>query len=539
MPASPDRSQLRSEELPELAITGPFGGVQSELPLTGIEPYGFYDTTNIIFRKGVASIRPGYSALPALPTFPPTESINGIADFFASDGSHQQVVWTPTKLFKWNGASSTWTQITGGPALTGTASQLFSWDVVGYKLAFSQGVNPILVWDGIAGSYALSSGSAPAARYLAEINLHLMAGYTTEGGMTFPSRYHWSGNGDTTDWTSINSGLNDELNNLGPITGIVKLGLYGFGLHQNGIVEIVPTGNGLFPFAFYPIINAAMGSIAPYSLDHVDLDGQECAVYLGYDNVYLFNGTSIVPIGDSPIDGRKRLGARSRIMADVRSGGVQNVYSFVTYSIAGNIFKAYWLVVPNISVWVYNFDEGNWTVFVYDQKINVLGDFFKAGVPRIIDLVGSIAQQNWSPATLVATDPFDGLGIGFASGTVGFTDFTTFSETAWRIISGKHTFGDRRHRHTLKKFRLVTNGSSTPVSYTIIVTNELNISQSQVVTIGNNSGDDLSVVVEFNITGLRLQWTIAGGPFAAASFVEFALIYDTAGEQRGGSADNN
>jgi len=43
MPGFQDRQQVRSEELYEAALTGPFGGIQSELPLTGIEAFGFAD----------------------------------------------------------------------------------------------------------------------------------------------------------------------------------------------------------------------------------------------------------------------------------------------------------------------------------------------------------------------------------------------------------------------------------------------------------------------------------------------------------------
>jgi hypothetical protein len=534
MPAIPERDQLPSGELPEYPITGPFGGVQSELSLTAIEPYGFADTKNIMFRQGLATVRPGYTVLPVFPSN--GGPIVGMANFFDVAGNDHQVVWTPTGLFVWTGSG--WTLITG-PAQHGSATQYYAWDIVDYKLSFSQGVDQIQIWDGIAASYVLASVNAPAAFHLAEINLHLMAQNTLEGGTSFPSRYHWSGIGDPTDWTSFSSGLNDELNNLGPGTGIIKLGLYGFGFHYQGIVEIVPTGQGTAPFAFYPIINASQGNIAPSSLDHVDLEGQECAVYVSFDNVYLFNGTSVIPIGDSPIDGRKRLGARSRILADLRAGGPQNAFGFVSYAINGQFFKAYWLIIPNVAIWVYNFDEGNWTYYVYDQAPNVVGVFNKVGIVRIEDLIGSIASQTWSPATLVSTNPFAGVALGFSSGQVGYVDFTNFSESAWQIVSAKHTFGDRRHKHTIKKFRLVVKDLDGPITYIITIMNEQGQAQTKNVTLGNNTGDDLSALVEFNIKGLRLQWTITGPVNAAGSFVEFAPIYDTGGEQRGGSVDNN
>src|ERR1700733_12949623 len=160
MPAILDRkSEVMIEELKEFPITGPFGGVQSELPLTEIENYGFADSTNILFRKGVAYVRPGWTALPQWPTAPFNEPMIGCADFFNSQGTHIQCALTPTRLFQWN---SGWTQITG-PAFTGTASQIFNWDVLGYKLCFTQGADQVMTWDGIAGTYVLSSSNAPAA----------------------------------------------------------------------------------------------------------------------------------------------------------------------------------------------------------------------------------------------------------------------------------------------------------------------------------------------------------------------------------------
>jgi hypothetical protein len=45
-----DRTQTRSEELFEASFVGPFGGVQSELPATEIEEFGFVDVKNFLFR---------------------------------------------------------------------------------------------------------------------------------------------------------------------------------------------------------------------------------------------------------------------------------------------------------------------------------------------------------------------------------------------------------------------------------------------------------------------------------------------------------
>ncbi len=528
MPQLQDRAQVRSEELYEAALTGPFGGVQSELPSTEIEEFGFVDVKNFLFRKGTASVRPGWTALPPFP-LTPNEPIMAVADFFNASGAHIQCVLTPTKL--WQFLAGGWTQITG-PAFGGTSAQLFSWDVLNYKLCFSQGVDKVWTWDGIAATYVQSSANAQPLKYMAEIGLHLVG-----VNPAIPQRYYWTGIGDPTDWTSFSSGLNDNVNNLGPINGLLKLGQYGYGFHQNGILQIVPTGIGLFPFSFGSIINATQGCIAPYSLDHFDDRGRELAVYLGVDNVYIFDGTPVEPIGDMPIDNRRRLGARSRILTDVLTVNPQIIYGFPTYSINGQVFRAYWLVIPGVSVWVYNFDEGNWTQFTYNKTITSIGNFFKNSVVRIVDLIGTIQAQTWTPATLQQNNPFEGFLLGFNDGTAGYVDFTNYSEIAVSITSGKLLFKDRRHEKTVRKFRLsfVDLGQTT---YTITLTNNQGQSETHSFTIGSGSGDVLSYVQEFNISGLRLQYVVSAPALSPASIVEFAPMYDIGGEQRGGVLRN-
>ena len=522
-----DRMQVRTEEFLEAPITGPFGGVQSELPLTEIEQYGFVDCRNFLLRKGFASMRPGWTALPAFPV-PANEPINGIADFFNINGQHIQAVMTPTRLLQF--IAGNWVNITG-PGFTGTSAQLFDWDALNYKLCFSQGTDKLFTWDGVAASYVQVAAAQPL-KYMAEIGLHLVG-----VNPATPQRYYFTGIGDPTDWTSFSSGLNDVVGNLGPINGLLKLGQYGFGFHQNGIIQIIPTGIGTAPFIFPSVANAQIGPIAPYSLVHFDDQGMEMAAYLGVDNVYVFNQSSVEPIGDRPIGDRKRLGARSRILADVQSADPRTIYGAFTYSINGQAFRAYWLMIPNVSVWVYNFDEGNWTNFAYNKTIVTMGNFFKNSTIRIIDLVGRIIDQTWTPATLQFNNPFEGFLLGFNDGTAGYVDFTNFSEVAGQVVSGKIIFGDARHRHTTRRYRLrVVDQGAT--AYTITLVNEKGQTEFHTFTIGNGSGDILSYVQEFKMPALRVQWTVSVPAGQPGAIVEFAPYYDISGEQRGGSLEN-
>ena len=530
MPPVQDRQTIRSEELYEAALTAPFGGVQSELPPSEIEAYGFLDIKNFILRKGTATSRPGWTALPPFPSTP-NEPILAVADFFNINGTQIQCVITPTKL--WQFITGNWTQITG-PAFGGSTTQLFAWDVLNYKLCFSQGVDKVWTWDGIAATYVQSSASAQPFKYLAEIGLHLVG-----VNPATPQRYYWTGIGDPTDWTSFSAGLNDVVGNLGPINGLLKLGQYGFGFHQKGIVQIIPTGIGVNPFIFPTIINATQGLVAPYSLSHFDDQGRELAVYLGIDNVYVFDGSSVESIGDMPLsDGtRRRLGARSRILSDVLAGNIQTIYGFVTYSINGQPYRAYWLAIPGVSLWAYNFDEGNWTQFTYAKTISSLGNFFKNAAIRIIDLVGTIQAQTWTPATLQSNNPFEGFLLGFNDGTAGYVDFTNYSELPASLTSGKMIFGDRRHEKATKKFRLSATDLGS-VTYTITLSNNQGQSEAHSFTIGNGSGDVLNYIQEFKLSGLRIQYVVSIPANSPASIVELAPIYDIGGEQRGGLLAN-
>jgi hypothetical protein len=531
MPALSDRKKVRSEEQIEATLTGPFGGIQSELPSTEIESIGFLDANNIIFRKGTASPRPGLVNLPALPS-PSNEPIMGIYQFYNVNGQRIQGVMTPTRLLQF--VSGAWVNITG-PGFTGTATQLFSWDVLNYKLCFSQGSDPLMMWDGIAGSYTQVAGSPTKVKYVAEVGLHLIV-----VDPDFPNRYYWSGVGDPTDWTGLTSGLNDIVGNLGPINFVIKINQYGFGFHQLGITQIVPTGIGTNPFAFSSAANASIGTLAPFSVDHMDDHGREFSVHVGKDNVYAFDSSSVEQVGDYPMsDGtRRRVGARARIMADLLLSNPVMVKGYCTYLVNGQPFRSYWLNMPHVALWVLNFDEGNWTRFTYTDTVNDVGPFTGVQtVLRIMDLVGTIAAQSWSPATLPIALDLDGILLGFIDGVTAYNSLGVPCELAATLTSGKLIFGDRRHKHSTKKFR-VSFVDQGPVNFSLQLSNESGFSETHSFSVGTGSGDVLNYIQEYKVTGLRLQYTLTIPANSPTGIVELAPMIDIGGEQRGGLIEN-
>lgn len=519
---------LRSNELPESPTRGPFGGVQSELPLDYIENFGFADCLNVMFRKGAAFARPRVNSLHLMPD--PQEPWVGVADFFTTIGQRIQVAITPTRLFKWDGAAQDWVQITG--TLTGLATQIFTSSVVGGKLFFCQGVDKVQVWDGVTAGFGDAAVAAVPAKFLNELNFHLLAANTIEGGTAAPQRIRWTGAGDGTDWTSFSSGQADLFNDLGPITGLAKIFQSGYAFQQWGITQIIPTGNGLAPFQFQPLGSKAKGNIAPYSLVTF---GEDISCYIGKNNIYVFNGTSSEPIGDSPIEGtRGRVGARRRIFNDLRQEDLSRVYGYLSTSINGNDYQSYWIFMPITQIaWVYHFDEGNWTRFDFDHVMSVAGEFNREGVIRIIDLISTISAQTWTPATLTGNNPLDSMFLGFQDGTPGIIDFTGVCERQMYITSGQCYYRDYRHEHTVKKFRII-NSDQGVTTFTLQVTNEKGQTQSQTFAMGTGSGLSLTRVIEFNIPGRSIVWKLtceAGQPLALS---EITPIYDIGGEVRGG-----
>lgn len=524
------------EELQEFSNTGPFGGIQSEIPLDQVEQFGQVDVLNMALRKSVAETRSGYTTLPAYPA-PANEDTTGIADFYTSAATRIQVVMTLTRLIEWNSGTQNWTNIPpGSGALTGGPFDLFTWTVVNDILCFCQGIDNLKGWDGIAGTFTNLSASAFPAKYLMELATHLVTAYTVEAGTPHTQRVRWSGSGDPTDWTSPSSGLNDILGDLGPITGCVKIFQTGYIFHQWGVTQMIPTGVGTNPFQFVPLTTRARGNTVPYSLAAA---GEEFACYIGKDNIYKFNGTNSEPIGDRPVEGVKRAGARSRIFADLAQTDPRSVVGYVSDTINGQVFPAYWIMMPqgaNTVIWIYNLDEQNWARFTFTGTMSTLGRFFQDMFTRWLDLVGTWAAQTLDWDQFAGINPFDTVLLAFNNGVDGNFDFNSVSEQNF-AMSGVFLMGDVRHSKTIQKFR-VTIQDNGPVTFTVALSNAAGLAISQTITMGSGTGRNISQVFTLKINGIRINYSISGVAGQDLTLVEFAPLYSTGGEQRGGTVDS-
>ena len=507
----------RPTEITELTFAGPFGGIQSESALVQMETFGFADSLNIVFYDGVMMPKPGLFLLPP----PASGPIQGIFDFFDAIGNRHTGVWCGGSIWELT-SGATWHQKTG--TLTNTTATM-SWTVVGGKLLFSQGTDPVQVWDGVATTFAAVSANATPAYHLGELNFCLIACPTVEAGVFAPQRMRWTTPGDPTQWTGGNSGISDMFNDLGPIRGWRKIYTMGYIFQRWGITAQQPTGNAITPWILYPLSSKQKGLCFDWTLSGTG----EFAVYAGQDNIYLFNGSSSEPIGDLPLQGKAWLGARDRILSDLYATGssiqAHGYYLSVTKS---HEYATYWLLIPGQSTWVFNFKEQNWCRFNWPKvqsTTSVMYSMPDVRATQINQLVGTIGGLAGSIISLSGSFNIgDSAAIGFSNGQIGYFDWDEPPDSAWSLTTGTLAFGDTRHSKDIRRVRMVME-ADTQVDITISATNEQGQTQTTVASFSAAPGRTQNQVFPFHLPGFFTTFSFSGPPAQSFELSEISVGY--------------
>ena len=495
------------------------------MPPDAYEKIGFADVLNIFSRKSMMQSAVGWQSLLAAPNLE-TNPVLGAYDFFDATGTRHQVVFYQDALWEWT--LDSWNSVPLIAPLSGSASDYFAFEDLNYLMAFTNGVDTIQLWDGLHTTTA--PASAPSSLYLMELASHLIAGYITNGpGAPFPSMYKYSGAGAPDDWTSFDSGTFNLANKLGPIRGLGKVQGIGYSVHHFGLNQIYPTGNAALPFYNFGV--ASQGKGCPYPRG-VAFWGDESIFWPGDNDIYMFDGSNIIPIGSRKLQGGAQVGARSRIMAELKTSNNNSVYGAVSSVISGNDFNAYWLVIPNGSTWIYNIDEGSWTRRVWSGKTpSVVSRFYNPNVVTWQDLIGSWSAQTWDWDSLPVGQA-DAWFVGFTDGTPGLIDYSQPCEGPITIASGNMPFQDRRHDKFIKGMRMVFTDTG-PFTVTFTFTNESKQQEQYTITwSGSGSNNTFQVTVPFKISGMWFSYIITGDPGTNISVVELTPVYDIAGENK-------
>jgi hypothetical protein len=186
-------------------------------------------------------------------------------------------VWTPT-----------------AESYTGTATERFSIVNTQSIAAWSQGVDNIRQWDGTTFSDLVTAGTNHAARALIAFADRIVSIRPFFAGIDHQTQIRWCINGGVNNWTGTGSGALEiiETSQDPLVTGFV-LGDRAYLAKQRELIELISTGSLSPVFGTAPRV-LGMGVLAPHSLALAE----QFAFWLGPDDIYMWDGSTLTPVGD-------------------------------------------------------------------------------------------------------------------------------------------------------------------------------------------------------------------------------------------------
>lgn len=295
-------------------------------------------------------------------------------------------------------------------AYTTSSSDLCSFDYI-RKVAteepwwvFTNGVDPIKKWDGGTDTLSdlISSFPAEAATLLAdeliEFKDYLILFNTTEFGKPYPQRVRWSDTAKPDDFLNGNASYID-LSGADWIKCARKFkGDYLIVFKDRSIWVGYATGDSDI-FQFDQRVTGA-GCAAAKTVESL---GDEL-IFLGWDDVYVFNGIDYESIGSQ---------IQKELFATMNPKAIAKCFGVVIEE-----QKEYWLFVPSSNsdycdtAWVFNYELNKWTKHSIADYMSNFGYYEKQSQMTIGDLVGIIGAQTWrfGDRTTLESNPTTLLG---------------------------------------------------------------------------------------------------------------------------------
>ncbi len=186
-------------------------------------------------------------------------------------------IWTPT-----------------AESYTGTIYQRFSIVNTQAIAAWSQGVDDIRQWDGTTFGNLVTSGQNHAAKALIAFADRIVSIRPFFGGIDHATQIRWCIDGNVNNWTGAGSGALEviETSQNPLVTGFV-LGERAYLAKQRELIELLWTGTTSPVFGTVPRVRG-MGVLAPHSVGLAE----QFAFWLGPDDIYMWDGSTLTPIGD-------------------------------------------------------------------------------------------------------------------------------------------------------------------------------------------------------------------------------------------------
>ena len=279
------------------------------------------------------------------------------------------------------------------------------------------------------------SGVNTKAGCMALFKSRLILGMLNEVGEMSPWRVKWSQTGTYNSFTGVGSGFQDLLETPGPVLTMQTILDKLFVFKTDSIWECIYVGSPNI-FTILPVVTG-VGLSAKASVDVVTGTGgnAEAIIFLGNDDVYIFDGRIATPIGGEFI--QKYIFGVNSIVDPVYRG--RSVGKYIKED------KQYWLTLPltgstypNLTL-IYDFLTSSWWKVSLGVPLRCMGDSIKSGGLTWNNTLGTWDNSvaSWDDAYLAegAIKIIVGSGttptyeIDFASNVVAGTVPSAYLET--------------------------------------------------------------------------------------------------------------
>lgn len=222
---------------------------------------------------------------------------------------------------------------------------------------------------------------------LIEFKNHFLLLDVTENGDRYPQRIRWSDTADPKDFLNGNASYQDLSGADWMQTAIKFKGDYLVVFKERSIWVGYATGDSDI-FQFDQRATGA-GCAAPKTVESL---GDEL-IFLGWDDVYVFNGIDYEAVGSA---------IEEELFDDMAPGDIDKCFGVIVED-----QKEYWLFVPSLNsdycdiAWVFNYDLNSWTKYDFaavdgsTNGISQYGYYEKQSNVTIGDLLGTIGEQTW------------------------------------------------------------------------------------------------------------------------------------------------
>lgn len=322
--------------------------------------------------------------------------------FRVSAGTTYYLLFTTTHMYVFNSTTVAWDQINPDMGdFTGDADDRFSVVEMNDLLIFTNGIDPIQVYNGTTCKNLTGEGIPTKAIALLVFMNHLIALGTTEGGTFYPFRTRWTSSGSTTGWTGGTSGYIDLVDTADWCVCGAHIRSKCFVFKSKTIWELTYVG-GAAVFDYILRIDEE-GTEAPQGV----VSAGEMLIFMNAVGVFSYDGARLTPL-------HKKI---FPLMYEPGTKILNATYIQRTCSTIRRELNEYWMCIPTTTETPTTLLKYNWVTDTWTRKevvgITAFGQYsiaqspwpWSSAVGHWDDQVGSWARQSLpsgAPTTLVA-----------------------------------------------------------------------------------------------------------------------------------------